>query len=67
MGVMEFAIVRNNVYQVEVVGVSALGDPLPFTPGEDDPDTDDEDDDVYIKIKIYVKDWVVRKNSSIIL
>ena len=28
---------------------------------------DDEDDDVYIKIKIYVKDWVVRKNSSIIL
>ena len=67
MGVMEFAIVRNNVYQVQVNGVSALGDPLPFTPGEDDPDTDDEDDDVYIKIKIYVKDWVVRKNSSIIL
>lgn len=67
MGVMEFAMVRNNVYQLEVTGVGALGDPLPFTPGKDDPDTPDEESEVAINVKIYVKDWVLRTNSGIIL
>lgn len=67
MGVMEFAIVRNNVYQLSVTGIRDLGDPLPFTPGKDDPDTPDKTKDVYIVIQLYVKDWVVRSNSNITL
>lgn len=67
MGVMEFCIVRNNVYQLEVTGVRDLGDPLPYTPGKDDPDNPDESGEVSILVNIYVKDWVVRSNSDIIL
>lgn len=67
MGVMEFCIVRNNVYQLYVTGVRGLGDPLPYTPGKDTPDKPDETDDVTIDVTIYVKDWVQRKNKDIIL
>ena len=67
MGVMEFCIVRNNVYQLEVTGVRDLGDPLPYTPGKDDPDNPDESGEVSILVNIYVKNWVVRSNGGIIL
>lgn len=67
MGVMEFAIVRNNVYQLNVTGVRGLGDPLPYTPGKDDPGTPDENNEVTINVTIYVKDWVKRTNKDIIL
>lgn len=67
MGVMEFCIVRNNVYQLDVTGVRDLGDPLPYTPGKDDPDNPDESGEVSILVNIYVKNWVVRSNGGIIL
>lgn len=67
MGVMEFCIVRNNVYQLEVTGVRDLGDPLPYTPGKDDPNNPDESGEVSILVNIYVKNWVVRSNGGIIL
>lgn len=67
MGVMEFAIVRNNVYQIEVSGVNKLGTPLAFTPSHDNPKTPDETDEIYMDINVYVKDWVLRKNTGIIL
>ena len=67
MGVMEFAIVRNNVYQLDVTAVNDLGDPLPFTPGKDDPEDPVKEKDVYIVVNLYVKNWVKRPNSSIIL
>lgn len=67
MGVMEFAIVRNNVYQLQVNGIKDLGDPLPFTPGKDDPNNPDKNTEIYIVIKLYVRNWVVRSNSGIIL
>lgn len=67
MGVMEFCIVRNNVYQLYVTGIRGLGDPLPYTPGKDDPNTPDESDDVTIDVTIYVKDWVQRKNKDIVI
>ncbi|MBP3519375.1 MAG: Mfa1 fimbrilin C-terminal domain-containing protein [Parabacteroides sp.] len=67
MGVMEFAIVRNNVYQLNVTGVRGLGDPLPYTPGKDKPDTPDESNEVTIDVTIYVKDWVKRRNDNIVL
>ena len=63
-GPMEFCIVRNNVYQVGVSGVNALGYPLPFvTPG----DTPVEEESVFLQVQIYVKDWTLRTNSGIIL
>ena len=67
VGVMEFCIVRNNVYQLYVTGVRGLGDPLPYTPGKDTPDKPDETDDVTIDVTIYVKDWVKRTNKDIII
>lgn len=67
MGVMEFAIVRNNVYQLQVSGIKDLGDPLPFTPGKDDPNNPDKNTEIYIVIKLYVRNWVVRSNGGIIL
>ena len=67
MGVMEFAIVRNNVYQLDVTGVRGLGDPLPYTPGKDDPGTPDESNEISIDVTVYVKDWVRRYNDGIIL
>ena len=67
MGVMEYAIVRNNVYQLQVNGIKDLGDPLPFTPGVDDPDNPNRETDVFILVNLYVRNWVKRSNSGIIL
>lgn len=61
---MEFCIVRNNVYQLDVIGVSALGYPLPFITDEKTPV---EEQSVFLNVEIYVKDWVVRSNSGITL
>ena len=61
---MEFCIVRNNVYQLNITGVNALGYPLPFTTPED---TQAEKESVFLNVEIYVKHWVVRNNGSITL
>lgn len=67
MGVMEYAIVRNNVYQLQVSGIKNLGDPLPFTPGVDDPDNPNKETDIFILVNLYVRNWVKRSNTGIIL
>ena len=64
MSPMEFCIVRNNVYQLAVTGVNAIGYPLPFVDPED---TGGESKEVFLTVEIYVKNWVVRSNSGIIL
>lgn len=64
MSVMEFAIVRNNIYDMTVTGISGLGLSGAEKP---DPGKDDEEDKYYLNVEIYVKNWVVRKNSDIIL
>ena len=58
---MEFCIVRNNVYQLNVTGVNALGYPLPFITDEDTPV---ESQSVFLTVEIYVKDWVVRSSNG---
>ncbi|MCS2892345.1 Mfa1 family fimbria major subunit [Parabacteroides faecis] len=60
MGVMEFAIVRNNIYNLQVNKVSGMGE-SPFKPTE--PDDPDEGQEHYISVAIYVKHWVVRNND----
>lgn len=64
MSVMEFAIVRNNIYDMTVTGISGLGLSGAEKP---EPGKDDEEDNYYFNVEIYVKNWVVRSNSGIIL
>lgn len=55
MGVMEFAIVRNNLYKILVTNVSGLGyEEIPT-----DPDTPDEGE-TYLKVVLNVKPWIIR-------
>ena len=63
MSVMEFAIVRNNIYDMTVTGISGLGLSGAEKP---DPGKDDEDEKYYFNVEIYVKNWVVRSNSGIL-
>ena len=63
-GVMEFGIVRNNIYDLTVSGISGLGkSEVDIT----DPDTPDEDSSLKIMVRLYVKNWVLRSNDGIIL
>lgn len=63
--VMEFGIVRNNVYQVIVTGIQGVGkDGV-----TEDIITDTETDDpttVLLNVKLSIKPWVVRANSAVL-
>lgn len=65
MGVMEFAVVRNNVYKLAVTNINTLGHPrIPENdPDAPNPDTPDESDDLYITVNCRVLPWVVRVNN----
>ena len=62
MGVMEFAIVRNNLYRMLVTKISGLGNGKL----EPDPDTPDEGE-TKLKVVINVKPWIVRDLTNIVL
>lgn len=64
MSVMEFAIVRNNIYDMTVKEISGLGLSGAEKPV---PGKDDEEDKYYFNVELYVKNWIVRDNSDIIL
>ncbi|CDN31249.1 hypothetical protein BN938_1154 [Mucinivorans hirudinis] len=59
MGTMEFAIVRNNTYQMKVTAIKSMGDP---GDGED-PDDPDEKSNLYIEVLLNVLPWQVRSNN----
>lgn len=65
MGVMEFAVVRNNVYKLAVTGIKQLGHPrIPANdPDNPNPDTPDESGNIYITVTCQVLPWVVRVNN----
>lgn len=69
MGAMEYAIVRNNVYKMEVTGVNGLGQGDTGKGGNDadtsivTPGDDCETQTVYIQVKMTIKPWIVRKND----
>lgn len=65
MGVMEFCIVRNNVYQLGVLGINGLGMADPFD-SKLTPDEGDEEG-YFLDVQLYVKDWVLRLNDNIVL
>ena len=64
MGVMEFAVVRNNLYRMLITNVSGLGygeGDLPV-----DPDIPDEGE-TFLKVVLNVKPWIVRDLTNIVL
>lgn len=64
MGIMEFGIVRNNIYDMSVSAINTLG-----LSGIDKPEPgkDDENEEYYFNVRILVKNWVVRSNTGIVL
>ena len=74
MDVMEFAVVRNNVYKLAVNAISRFGHPTPPDPSNPDPDPepdpdlvhpDDPDESVnyYFNVTVKVLPWTVRINN----
>jgi hypothetical protein len=62
MGVMEFGIVRNNLYKIKVTDITDLG----YGPNPNIvPDTRDEDD-AKLKVLLNVKKWVVRELNIVL-
>jgi hypothetical protein len=62
MGVMEFAIVRNNFYRLLVTNVSGFGSNV-IVPNPDIPD----EGETNLKIILNVKPWIVRDLTNIVL
>ena len=77
MGIMEFAVVRNNVYKLAVNAINRFGHPTPPTPPtptdpnpDPDPDPDpvkpgdpDESVNYYFNVTVKVLPWTVRINN----
>ena len=61
---MEYSIVRNNIYDLQISGVSGLGFARSMVPDPKDPT---EDSNQLLNVVLHVKDWTVRSNSDIIL
>lgn len=64
MGIMEFGIVRNNIYDLTVQGIEDFGLAGTDVPN---PGEEDESDNFFMKVVLYVRNWVVRTNDGIIL
>ena len=64
MGVMEFGIVRNNIYDLSVAQITKLGLSGAEKP---DPEKPDESNELRFIVNINVKNWIVRSNGGIIL
>ena len=65
MGVMEFGVVRNNLYRLLVTNVSDLGYGGTGTL-DISPDTPDEGE-AALKVVLNVKPWIVRDQTNIVL
>ncbi|WP_232432663.1 fimbria major subunit, partial [Parabacteroides distasonis] len=61
---MEYSIVRNNIYELQISGVSGLGFARSMVPDPKDPT---EDSNQLLNVVLHVKDWTVRPNGGIIL
>ena len=62
MGVMEFGIVRNNLYRMLITNVSGLGEGISII----QPETPDEGE-TYLQVVLNVKPWTVRDLTNIVL
>lgn len=58
LGVMEYCIVRNNIYRIQVTDIKGLG------PGTPDTDIKPVEDDVLLGINFSIKPWIVRAQNA---
>lgn len=59
MGVMEFAIMRNNIYSLAISKINEIGEPfVDPTPG-----TEDETSQAYMSVQAKIVPWIVRYND----
>lgn len=58
LGVMEYSIVRNNIYRISVTNVKGLG------PGTPDTDIKPVEDDVLLNVAFEIKPWIVRAQDA---
>ncbi len=70
MGIMEFAVVRNNVYKLAVTSIAKYGHPYSPDPENPNPDPDPEDPtdpdesvNYYFTVSVKVLPWIVRVNN----
>ena len=74
MGIMEFAVVRNNVYKLAVNAINRFGHPTPPDPSNPDPNPEPDPDPVvpdgpdesvnyYFNVTVKVLPWTVRINN----
>lgn len=63
--VMEFGIVRNNVYQVTVASIQGVGKDGVTENIITDTETDDPTT-VLLNVKLSIKPWIVRTNSAVL-
>lgn len=64
-----YGVVRNNWYKIDIEGIRQIGtSTVPELPGsdEDTPDTPDDQVENYLKVKINITPWVIRKQSVIL-
>ena len=57
--VMEFAVVRNNVYNMRITSISNLGPGQPYI----DPEDPNELAATYFKVDLAIRPWIVRTND----
>lgn len=64
MGIMEFAVVRNNVYKLDVTSIAKYGHPTDEKGDPDpvDPSDPDESQNYYFEVAVKVLPWTVRIN-----
>lgn len=68
MGPMEFAVVRNNVYKIDVSTINDFGHTKnpDKDPDPEDPETPDEPNKAYFRLQVRVLPWVVRINHAVL-
>lgn len=59
MGIMEFAIMRNNIYSLSVTGISEIGTPIV----DPTPDTPNESQKAALNLDVKILPWIVRYND----
>nr|WP_321373030.1 Mfa1 family fimbria major subunit [uncultured Bacteroides sp.] len=62
--IMEFGIVRNNVYKLKVISFSGLGKPMPYSP-TDTPENPDEES--FVSVFITVSPWRLIAHPDVVL
>ncbi len=64
-GVMEFGIVRNNIYKLQVLSFTGLGKPEPYNPGTENPGKKDEESNV--QVQVWVRNWNLITHPVIVM